>query len=336
MVKITIEKDDDHQRLDRFLRKYFRNAPLSFIYKLIRKDLKVNGRKTGENYILAAGDELVLYISPEEALRYRMKRETVRSRRQFKIAYEDENILAAEKPLGLLTHGDRTEKKNHLANQVLGYLTETGEYCPRAQHTFTPAPANRLDRNTTGLVLFGKNGSALRELNRMIREKGYIQKYYLTVVKGYVKGPIVLRDRMEKNSETNTVRIKASEEEGGKLMETIARPLISASGYTLLEVELVTGRTHQIRAHLAKAGYPIIGDTKYGNAQTNRIIEKKYGLSTQFLHAYRLYFKSGSGNLSYLAGKEIRSELPEQLKTIRKELFMRDVKEYEKNNSGGF
>lgn len=321
MVKITVEKNEDNQRLDRFLRKYMKSAPLSLIYKLIRKDVKVNGKRAREDYVLAGGDEIVIYMSPEELDGYRVRKETVRSRRQFKIAYEDENILAAEKPFGLLTHGDRTEKKNHLANQVLSYLTEKGEYDPRTERTFTPAPANRLDRNTTGLVLFGKNGEALRELNRMIREKGYVSKYYITIAKGNVREPLILRDKMEKDGATNTIRVKSEGEEGGKLMETIARPLANVPGYTLLEVELITGRTHQIRAHLAKAGHPIIGDAKYGNPQVNRMIEKKYGLSTQFLHAYRLYFESGSGILGYLAGTEIRSELPENLKKIKEDIF---------------
>ena len=321
MVKITVEKNEDNQRLDRFLRKYMKSAPLSLIYKLIRKDVKVNGKRAREDYVLAGGDEIVIYMSPEELDGYRVRKEAVRSRRQFKIAYEDENILAAEKPFGLLTHGDRTEKKNHLANQVLSYLMEKGEYDPRTERTFTPAPANRLDRNTTGLVLFGKNGEALRELNRMIREKGYVSKYYITIAKGNVRGPLILRDRMEKDSAANTVRVKDEGEKGGKLMETIARPLANVPGYTLLEVELITGRTHQIRAHLARAGHPIIGDAKYGNPQVNRMIEKKYGLSTQFLHAYRLYFESGSGILGYLAGTEIRSELPENLKKIKEDIF---------------
>ena len=321
MVKITVEKNEDNQRLDRFLRKYMKSAPLSLIYKLIRKDVKVNGKRAREDYVLAGGDEIVIYMSPEELDGYRVRKEAVRSRRQFKIAYEDENILAAEKPFGLLTHGDRTEKKNHLANQVLSYLMEKGEYDPRTERKFTPAPANRLDRNTTGLVLFGKNGEALRELNRMIREKGYVSKYYITIAKGNVRGPLILRDRMEKDSAANIVRVKDEGEEGGKLMETIARPLANVPGYTLLEVELITGRTHQIRAHLARAGHPIIGDAKYGNPQLNRMIEKKYGLSTQFLHAYRLYFEKGSGILGYLAGTEIRSELPENLKKIKEDIF---------------
>ena len=321
MIRITVGKNEDNQRLDRFLRKYLKSAPLSFIYKLIRKDVKINGKRAREDYMLAGGDEIVIYMNPEELNAYRPVKETVSSRRQFKIAYEDENILAAEKPFGLLTHGDKTEKKRHLANQVISYLTEKGEYNPRTERIFTPAPANRLDRNTTGLVLFGKNSESLRELNRMIREKGYVSKYYITIVKGNMRKPLILKDKMEKDSATNTVKVKSADEESGKLMETIARPIAAVPGYTLLEVELITGRTHQIRAQLAKAGYPIIGDAKYGSQNVNRMIETKYGLSTQFLHAYKLYFENGSGVLSYLAGTEIRSELPENLTKIKEDIF---------------
>ena len=321
MIRITVGKNEDNQRLDRFLRKYLKSAPLSFIYKLIRKDVKINGKRAREDYMLAGGDEIVIYMNPEELNAYRPVKETVSSRRQFKIAYEDENILAAEKPFGLLTHGDKTEKKRHLANQVISYLTEKGEYNPRPERIFTPAPANRLDRNTTGLVLFGKNSESLRELNRMIREKGYVSKYYITIVKGNMRKPLILKDKMEKDSATNTVKVKSADEESGKLMETIARPIATVPGYTLLEVELITGRTHQIRAQLAKAGYPIIGDAKYGSQNVNRMIERKYGLSTQFLHAYKLYFENGSGVLSYLAGTEIRSELPENLTKIKEDIF---------------
>ena len=321
MVKITIGKNEENQRLDRFLRKYFKSASLSYVYKLIRKDVKVNGKRAKEETMLELGDELVIYISPEEAERYSARKETVKGKKQFKVLYEDENILAAEKPFGLLTHGDRNEKKNHLANQVLSYLIEEGKYDPRVERTFTPAPANRLDRNTTGLVLFGKNSEALRQLNHMIREKGYVSKYYMTIVKGIVKEPLYLKDKMEKDHDENVVKVMDLSEDGGKVMETVARPLAAAHGYTLLEVELVTGRTHQIRAHLAAAGYPIIGDAKYGNQQFNRMIEKKFGLTTQFLHAYRLHFEKGSGILEYLEGKEIISDLPDNLKRIKEEIF---------------
>lgn len=171
MFKIEITENQANQRLDRFLKKYFNNASLGTIYKLIRKDVKVNGKRANESTLLANGDELTLYISDETAAGLRKEKRRVKVKKQFKIAYEDNDLLIVEKPFGLLTHGDRTEKKNHLANQVIDYLIEKGDYNPRTETTFVPAPANRLDRNTTGLVIFGKNAAALQKLNRIIREK---------------------------------------------------------------------------------------------------------------------------------------------------------------------
>lgn len=156
MIRITVGKNEDNQRLDRFLRKYLKSAPLSFIYKLIRKDVKINGKRAREDYMLAGGDEIVIYMNPEELNAYRPVKETVSSRRQFKIAYEDENILAAEKPFGLLTHGDKTEKKRHLANQVISYLTEKGEYNPQNGANFYAGACKQTGQEYYGARAFWK------------------------------------------------------------------------------------------------------------------------------------------------------------------------------------
>lgn len=325
MIKITVGENESGQRLDRFFKKYYKKAPLSYIYKLIRKDVKVNGKRAAADSMICTGDEITVYISDEESREYREERQFAAARRSFRIAYEDENILVAEKPAGLLTHGDAHEKKNHLANQVIDYLIGKGEYHPARNSTFAPAPANRLDRNTTGLVLFGKNAESLRTLNRMLRDKDCVSKYYLTVVGGRLEKPLELHGRMVKDGGSNTVTVIPAEADEGKTMHTRVRPLAAAQKggqvYTLAEVELVTGRTHQIRAHLAEAGYPIIGDAKYGDRRLNGSIANKYGLSTQFLHACRLSFVKGLDELEYLTGKEVRAELPEQLARIKEDLF---------------
>nr|WP_315023488.1 RluA family pseudouridine synthase [uncultured Aminipila sp.] len=321
MIKLVITENEDKQRLDRFLKKYLKNASLSYIYKLIRKDVKINGKRGSVETILEQGDELTLYISDEDFNSLMVKKKTQIAKKQFNIAYEDENIIVVEKPFGLLTHGDLHEKKNHLANQVISYLIEKGDYRPDRERTFVPSPVNRLDRNTTGLVMFGKNSNSLQTLNLMVREKGYVSKYYLTVVVGELKKQLVLKDKMEKDNSKNMVKVMPMEEEGGKVMETIARPIISKNGFTLVEVELVTGRTHQIRAHLGGAGYPVIGDTKYGNPSANKRIDKMFGLTTQFLHAYKLSFHEAEEPLQYMIGKEIEGKLPQNLENIRHELF---------------
>lgn len=318
MIKIIISENQGDQRLDRFLKKYLDNASLSYIYKLIRKDIKVNGKRVKEETVLKVGDELTLYILDSELTSLQKEKKIVRAKKQFKIAYEDENILIAEKPFGLLTHGDKSEKKNHLTNQIIDYLIEKGDYNPRAEKTFTPAPVNRLDRNTTGLVLFGKNAPALKELSFMIRERGYIKKTYLTIANGKIPTVLELNDKMIKNGENNTVRVISSASEEGKSMMTIAHPIkygqLGGKWYTLVEVEIVTGRTHQIRAQLSKAGYPIIGDVKYGH--------KDLGMSTQLLHSYMLEFKKcPEGKLSYLEGKVVKADPPEDFMMIEEKIF---------------
>lgn len=302
MIRLEIGKNEEGQRLDRFLRKYFRKASLSRIYKMIRKDVRVNGKRAAIDSFLANGDQVDVFISDEEAESMRETKNTVRALRQFTVAYEDEHLLVVSKPYGLLTHGDINEKKNTLANQVLGYLTEKGDYHPRSEKTFVPSPVNRLDRNTTGLVIFGKDAETLKWLNQMIRDRNLVEKYYMTIVVGDLKQPMNLQDTMTKNEKTNITTIQTEPDDDGKWMESRVRPIrrsapaANGSGnvpkepqpYTLVEVQLITGRSHQIRAQLAAAGFPVIGDTKYGNPRNNRLMKAKFGLTTQLLHAYKL------------------------------------------------
>ena len=329
MTEIEIGKNEAEQRLDRFLRKYLKGASLSYIYKIIRKDVKVNGKRVPKNTMLSCGDRISVYLSEEEMSRFRPeKAEKKNVKRQFGIAYEDENVLIVEKPFGLLTHGDHSEKKNTLVNQVIDYLIEKGEYVPRIEKSFSPAAVNRLDRNTTGLVIFGKNSASLRILNEMIRDKSSIGKYYLTIVAGELKKELHLTESLMKDKMSNTVKIveenMPQEDKGNKVVrsaETIAVPCFSAAGFTLAEVRLMTGRTHQIRAHLSSAGYPIVGDAKYGNKDINRKIALKCGLTTQFLHAYMLKFYRSSSALSYLNGLEVRASLSQYQKKAAEKIF---------------
>lgn len=323
MVNIEIGRNEAGQRLDRFLKKYLAEAPLSYIYRAIRKDVKVNGRRSPEDAVLKEGDMVTVYISDDKLADFVRKPEHRKVKRQFKTAYEDDNIIAVEKPFGLLTHGDRTEKKNHLANQVIDYLIEEGTYNPRLEKTFTPAPVNRLDRNTTGIVLFGKNAPALQQLNWAIRERKAVGKYYLTITSGEMEKGLVLKDRMVKDGSRNIVSL--TEDGSGKTMETVARPIITGNGFTLAEIEILTGRTHQIRVQLAEAGYPLIGDPKYGDSLMNRKAKSRWGLGAQLLHAYRIKFGNPGGVLEYLDGLEIKAGLPEDFKRIAESIFGRDA-----------
>ena len=311
-MKLMITENEANRRLDKFLKSYLKNAPLSYIYKLIRKDVKVNGKKAGPDKMLNLGDELSLYISEEDERAFRGERKVTKQKRQFRIAYEDKNLLIVEKPFGLLTHGSEIEKKKTLTNQVIAYLIEKGDYDP-AERAFSPAPVNRLDMNTTGLVIFGKDGNAVKSFNMMIRQRDHIKKYYLTVVKGELKKDLYLEGKLEKDRDENRVSIGQT----GKDIETIVKTKEQANGFSLVEVELVTGRTHQIRAHLSYAGYPVIGDVKYGDGQLNRKLSKKYGLTTQLLHAERLYFEKMTQDFEHLNGLEIRAAMPEEFNRIK-------------------
>lgn len=336
MRDITITANDAERRLDRFLRKYLKNATLSEIYRFIRKDIKVNGKRREQSYILSEGDVLTFFIADDvldkmigaDAAGSGRSKASARqnghkARRQFRIIYEDDNLLAADKPFGLLTHGDAHEKKNHLANQVRDYLIETGEYDPRAEKVFSPAPANRIDRNTTGLVIFGKNSVSLKALNKMIRED-MIDKYYLTIVHGELKESTTLTGNLVKDELANKVTVT---DEGLSITTVVSPVEVIDCGHgrkvTLAEVRLVTGRSHQIRAHLASIGHSVIGDVKYASAadrQANEYFAQKFSLTTQLLHAYRLEFRETTEELAYMKGKTITAPLPDKFNSILERL----------------
>lgn len=318
MESITIGENEGNQRLDKFLKKYYKQAPLSSIYKIIRKDLKVNGKRKTESYILQKGDVLTLYIAESLDKRYKKEKRMTKSKKQFKVVYEDENILIVDKPTGLLVHGDAREKKNTLLNQVQGYLYEKNEYDPRKESTFTPSSVNRLDRNTSGLVIFGKNLQAVQSLNEMMRERDSIRKLYMTCVLGTVKKERRLLGAMEKEEQTGKVRMVPMG--SGKSMETIIRPVTQSGPYSRIEVEILTGRTHQIRVQLANEGIYIIGDPKYGKAKENAYFKSKYGIENQLLHSYKLIFGTCKSPLTYLNGKVIETELPPLFVEVCKEL----------------
>ena len=313
MVEITVGVNDAGQRLDRFLKKYLRNAPLSHIYRMIRKDIKVNGKRAKNDAMLSEGDVLRIYISEEELAGLTRRKKAPAAKKQFRIAYEDSDIIIVEKPFGLLTHGDRNEKKNTLQNQVQSYLASMHEFSDD-ERTFSPSPVNRLDRTTTGLVIFGKNAEALREYSKLIRERGGVNKYYLTVTAGAIKDGMKLEGELSKDERTNTGTPRGGT--GSKHAVTIVRPVKTADGYTLAEIELVTGRTHQIRAQLAAAGYPVIGDAKYGDNIGTAAVKAGYGLTTQLLHAYKLEFTDGP-----IKGKTVTASMPKKFRDTVMSIF---------------
>ena len=333
MREIEIGRNDAGQRLDRFLKKYLAGAPLSAIYKIIRKDVKVDGARRKEDYVLSEGEVLQLYISDADIDTWSRKKPSQKLKRQFIVIYEDDNIIIVNKPFGLLVHGDKSEKKDTLANQVVDYLIESGSYDPRNEKSFTPSPAHRLDRNTTGLVVFGKNAEALRELAGLFREDGLVSKFYYTIVHGKLGEEQRLAGKLLKDEEKNIGRVLPAEDERGKYIETVVRPVAAskgaygkgrnARGCSLVDVELVTGRSHQIRAHLASIGHPLVGDTKYGGKELKAPgTDFVLGKSTQALHAYKIEFRSGSGPvLAYLEGRCFTAPLPKNWEELQKGIF---------------
>lgn len=277
MREIIIEENEAEQRLDRFLLKYLNNSTRTNVYKILRKKLiKVNGKREKENYFLKLNDRVQIFLS-NEAVDKLIKREDKPTITQVNldIVYEDDEILVVNKPKGLLTHPDKKEYTKTLSTKVLVYLKDL------TSRTFKPASVNRLDHNTSGLVLFCKTYEALKKYNRLMRRRE-IKKYYLCIVEGLVKNEGEIKGYLIKDSKKNTVNIlRENKGDRGKFVHTKYKPIKHVGNYTLLEVEILTGRTHQIRASLSEINHPIVGDAKYGG--------KKIGdITTQVLHAYKM------------------------------------------------
>ncbi len=321
MKEIKITEQEENQRLDKFLLKYMNKASKSFIYKMLRKKrIKYNGKKAKGGELLQNGDTLQLYLA-EETMAEFMEEKTVNAAiRHFAIVYEDDDVLMVSKPAGLLTHPEKSSDKNTLIDQILYYLYEKGQYNPSKEASFTPAVCNRLDRNTSGIVIAGKSLRAVQAVNEAIA-KQKLDKYYLTLVKGSVTEAREISSFLSKDAERNQVQLSERKTEGAKKVVTCYRPVAVAKGFSLLEIRLVTGKSHQIRAHMQSIGHPVAGDRKYGEEAVNRMMREKYALSNQFLHAYRIVWRQEEGLLAYLSGKELTAPLPKALQLVCEDIF---------------
>lgn len=321
MREIRIEKNESNQRLDRFLKKYLDEAGQSFIYKMIRKkNIKVNGAKTTPEAIIMEGDIVQLFLAEETIEKFVGSREQKPSKLTPRIIFEDDNVVLVNKPVGILSHGAGGEFEENIVDSLITYLINKGDYVPRIEKTFTPSICNRLDRNTSGIIIGAKNFESLRLVNKAIKE-GQIRKYYKTIVKGMITGDFEHRGFLSKDEDRNLVDVLDYEHEGAKEIYTRFKALTTNGDYSLLEVELVTGRTHQIRSTLQSLGYPVIGDTKYGRQEVNSIFKRKYLLESQWLHGYRLIFNGLEGNLAYLNGKEFIAASDKLYELIEDDLF---------------
>ncbi len=322
---IIVTANESEQRLDRFLRKYLTNVSLSDIYKIIRKSrVKVNGKKAKENYRLIEGDSIEISISdisnidsPKENVE---KIDKIHTNTNLTIIYEDKNILLIDKDTGTFVHSDKTHKENTLISQVIYYLYKSGEYNPEEEITFRPAAVNRLDVNTGGIIIFAKNYASLKELNELIRERR-IEKKYISVIKGKMDKSGELRGYITKDEVNNISQISDNKGNKGKEVCTKYKCLKSNGEYSLVEIELITGRSHQIRAHLSSIGHPIIGDMKYGDRNVNNYFRKEFGIKNQLLYAHSIGFGEIEGDLSYLSGKSFFSNLPIEYLNVIKKVF---------------
>ncbi|MFZ7121931.1 MAG: RluA family pseudouridine synthase [Eubacteriaceae bacterium] len=307
MKEICIGINEANQRLDRFLLKYMSLASKGFVEKMIRKKrIKVNDKKVQANYNLKKNDKIQLYLAIETIEKFRKEKKIIKTKGKLDILFEDCNILVINKEKNMLTHGGN----NSLVDKAIEYLIDKGCYKPEKEITFTPACCNRLDRNTTGIVIVAKTYRGLQEINNKIKDND-IKKQYISLVKGSINEDKKLIDYLKKDNRNNKVVIEKEYSKNSKRVETHIFPINNFKDYTMLEIHLITGRSHQIRAHLDYIGHPIVGDLKYGDRYINEVFNKKYNLDSQFLHAHKIIIEEYNG-----AELSIIAPLPKKLKEI--------------------
>lgn len=332
MREFQINNNEAGQRFDKYLKKLLSNAPGSFVYKMLRKkNITLNGKKADGTEKLVSGDSVKLFLADETfekfaggglvASEYQnlktLSNKTETGSCKLTVVYEDEDILVINKPSGMLSQ--KAQPTDVSANEyILHYLIGKGELTEEMMRTFKPSICNRLDRNTSGLLIAGKTLKGLQMMADALKDRT-VQKYYRCIVKGEVRDRAYIKGWLIKDERTNKVTIyqeKPTGKEAGEAqaIETEYCPVKVCKGYSELEVHLITGRSHQIRAHLSSIGHPIIGDTKYGSRQVNERFLKEVHVKSQLLHAYRMVFEDG---------KEIVADCTDEFEKVRRYIGMK-------------
>lgn len=317
MQQLTVTKNEAGQRLDKLLAKYLNLAGKSFLYKMMRKkNITLNGKRCEGSEKLAEGDEIKLFLSDETIEKFSEVKLQAVKKVKLSMIYEDEHIALINKPAGMLSQKAK-ETDESLVEYLIDYLLDNGSLTAEQLKTFRPSICNRLDRNTSGLVAAGKSLAGLQVLSEVFKDRS-IHKYYQCVVNGTVEKKQRITGHLLKNEETNQVSIHETKVPGSLPIETEYEPLDYQDGYTLLKVTLITGRSHQIRAHLASIGHPIVGDYKYGDASVNRQAKERFQIQSQLLHSFRIVFPDLPEPLAYLSGRAFEAPLPASFGRIRK------------------
>ena len=355
MRNFYVQQNEAGQRLDKLLAKLLNKAPKSFLYKMLRKkNIVLNGKKADGSEKLALEDRITLFLSDETIAEFSEQAETVIVKKELDIVYEDPHLLVVNKPIGELSQ--KAEKEDvSMVEYIISYLITSQQLTREQLASFKPGICNRLDRNTSGLLIAGKSLPGLQEMAEILKDRS-LGKYYLCIVKGSLEEKKRVEGFLSKDEVTNKVTIHSEQTGDAEYICTEYEPICSIPGneghpmvaaprlqrpvtvearnklgkdteagvkgaFTLLQVKLITGRSHQIRAHLASLGHPLIGDYKYGDQKTNHYFKTKYGLTHQLLHSYRMVFPELKGELSDLSGKELKAEPPEIFLRIQKDLF---------------
>lgn len=310
MRSITITEKEEGQRLDKFLSKYLEKAPKSFLYKMLRKkNIKLNDKKAEGSEKLQKGDDIKLFLSEETIQNFKEEKKVEKAEMDLDIIFENKHILIINKPAGVLSQKAKKEDVS-LIEYITTYLLNSGQLTTEQLQSFHPGVCNRLDRNTSGIIIAGKTLLGLQTMSTLLKERN-IGKYYQCIVKGKVTKKQAIEGYLTKDHSHNRVRISEQPIEGADFIKTEYEPISYTEEFTLLRVKLLTGKSHQIRAHLQSIGHPVIGDGKYGDVPTNKQLRKVFKLKHHLLHSYELMLPELPEEFADISGKTIVAPLPD-------------------------